>query len=437
MSDRLIDAFGALARVDVPLSWEDVTQRDGDALDHSVIDLSDIVGGEVRSSRRRLTAVAAVAAALVVAFVIVAVRAERKPDHTGGSVPSSVPPTTQSPPTTQAATSSFRVSPVTAWTGDLYLVWSGEAGQNENSARADGWAYDPVTGVTTDIPIAPIAPRTEAVGVWTGEELIVCCGAGVVGEGPAYDTGTAAAYRPGTDTWRRLADPPDVADRSFAAAVWTGDQMIVTFGSSAGSLVLSYAPATDTWRKLAAPPASLGRLPEAVWTGREVIVWTRADYAPSTADRGFRYDPSSDTWAAVPDPPAGSVTNWGSIAWTGDEVVVYGSSAADESRVAGARWRPGATTWRALSDPGLGPVNWYDGTPGSQALSWDDTTQRLIVWPVNGGERSEPLLSYDPTTDTWQRLGDQQLGFNPHLDISRGVVLRPDRAHPVVARLAG
>jgi hypothetical protein len=434
MSDRLIDAFEALERVDVPISWDDVTALDGDALDADAADLPDMATvGELRSSHRRLAAIGAAAAALVVAVVIVAVRADTKPDHTGVSVPSTVP-TTQATPTTQAATSSFRVFPVTAWTGDLYLVWSGEAGQ-DTSIRADGWAYNPTTGETTDIPTAPIAPRTEAVGVWTGEELIVCCGAGYSDGGPEYDTDTAAAYRPDTGTWRRLADPPDDAAGGWAAAVWTGDRMIVTLGSGAGSHVVAYDPTADRWSRLADPPASLGRIPEAVWTGREVIVWTREDYAPSTTDRGLSYNPTTDTWAALPDLPAGSVTNWGSIAWTGDEVVVYGSSAADESRVAGARWRPGDKSWRAVSDPGLGPVSWYDGTPGSQSIAWDDVAKRLVVWPVNGGEASSPLLTYNPSTDKWFRYPAQRLGYHPQLEIGDGVLLHPDRDNPVVARL--
>ena len=56
------------------------------------------------------------------------------------------------------------------------------------------------------------------------------------------------------------------------------------------------------------------------------------------------------------------------MAWTGDEIVVYGPSADDDSKVAAARWRPGDAAWRTVSDPGLGPVEWFEGTPGSQSL---------------------------------------------------------------------
>jgi N-acetylneuraminic acid mutarotase len=216
--------------------------------------------------------------------------------------------------------------------------------------------------------------------------------------------------------------------------------MIVIFGrtytSSETLLTLAYNPKTDEWHRLA-NPGGVARIPEAVWTGRQVILWDRDSYAPST-DQGYRYDPTTDTWAALPDLPAGSSTSWGSIAWTGDEVIVYGSSAEDESRVAGARWRPGDKTWRPLSDPSLPPVTWYDGTPGSQALAWDDATRRLVVWPAHGYEffdKAMPLLSYDPNTDTWRKLGGQRLGYHPKLVAGGGAVFRPDRNNPVVARI--
>jgi hypothetical protein len=395
MTDRVDDAFAALERVEVPVSWDDVVAREDD-VDLDSPDVADLANVEVRSPRRRLVAVAAAAAALVVALAIVVVQADGEPDQTISSVPSSLPPTTNTTPTTNAATSSFRVFPVTAWTGDRYLVWSGEDGSTQ-IPRADGWAYDPVTGETTDIPTAPIAARTEAVGVWTGEELIVCCGAG---DG---DAATAAAYRPDTISWRRVADPPDDAWGTFAAAVWTGDQMIVVFGPNdpdarglTAPLTVSYDPTTDQWQQLAEPPPTLARIPEAVWTGTDVVVWS--------GDGGFRYDPRLDTWFALPDLPAALAMTNGSVAWTGDEVIVYGNSARDESSVAGARWRPGDNSWRAISDPGLPPIDWYEGTSGSQALVWDDTTQRLVVWPAHGSEfaASVPLLAYDPDTDTWE-----------------------------------
>src|SRR5262245_27721220 len=253
MTDRVAEAFAALSTVEPPMSWEDVTARV--ETEDDAIELTD--APTHRSPRRRIAAVL-VAAALVAAVVVVATRAadHRARPHVSTSGASGPAPTNPTP-TTLRATRSSRNLAITAWTGSQYLVWSGEAAQfDAESGRADGWAYDPATGETTDIPVAPIAPRSAAAGVWTGNELIVCCGLRVA-DGAEYDTGTAAAYDPATGTWRRIADPPAVAARGFGAAVWTGREMLVVFAGrhdQGERAALAYDPARDSWRRLADPP---------------------------------------------------------------------------------------------------------------------------------------------------------------------------------------
>jgi Kelch motif len=438
MADRVAEAFRALDQLDPPVSWDDVIAR-GEAgrRDEITVIPDPRASRSARSTRRRRTSILAAAAVLLVALVVVlSTRSESPTDPsrvsaTGGSPATTPPPT----PTTEPATRSSRTFPVSVWTGDSYFVWSGEAGQYESSARADGWMYNPTTGRTVDVPTAPIAPRTEAVGVWTGREVIVCCGRSI-GTGASYDTATAAAFRPDTGTWRRLADPPTGSDRGFGAAVWTGTEMIVVFGTSESDspIAYSYNPDADAWRQLASPPTSVARIPEAAWTGTEVIVWSGADHGQGT-DTGYRYDPATNTWSELPVMPAASATNQGSIAWTGDELVVYGMSASDDTQATGARWQPGDTTWRPISGSGLAPIHWYDGTPGSQTLEWDDARQRLMVWPPNGGpglSTTPPLLEYNPARDTWRRFGIEDLGYHPDLLAHDGWLLRPDRDHPVI-----
>ena len=345
MSDRTAEAFAALLRVDPEVSWDDVTART--ALDTGLVDLAD--ASRTRSHRGRI-AVALAAAAIVAIVVVVATRDTDR--HTTPQISTSGangPAPTVPTPTTRPATRSSRSLGVTAWTGSRYLVWSGEASMfDAESGRADGWSYDPESDRSTDIPVAPIAPRSAAAGVWTGDELIVCCGLRV-GDGDEYRTDTAAAYRPATRTWRLLTDPPAVAGRGFGAAVWTGKEMIVVFAGrndQGPRAAIAYDPGTDRWRRLADPPR-LAISPQVAWTGQELIVWSPEYQYKSALDRGYRYDPATDRWASLPDVPDAFGPNWGSMAWTGDEIIVYGRS-TDETRASGARLR--------LGDDGVDPA---------------------------------------------------------------------------------
>ena len=77
----------------------------------------------------------------------------------------------------------------------------------------------------TALPKSPLDARTDASGVWTGEEFIVWGGAhGTKVDGEVLADG--AAYHPGRRTWRRLAPAP-LAARTRHSSAWTGEEMIV------------------------------------------------------------------------------------------------------------------------------------------------------------------------------------------------------------------
>lgn len=68
------------------------------------------------------------------------------------------------------------------------------------------------------------------MAVWTGVEILLW--GGLIDEWETFDTETHA-YDPAADRWRRLppaGEPPDV--RAAAAAVWTGDALLVWGGTS-------------------------------------------------------------------------------------------------------------------------------------------------------------------------------------------------------------
>ncbi len=368
MPDRLAERFAALDQLHAPVSWNDV-----EALEH---DVAPLVHSRPRRARRRLLAALAFVALLVGVITALVWIIDRDPStRDDGTVVVAQPTVVPSTPTTLTAARTSRTFAVSAWTGEQYLAWAGEAGDGEVSAGADGFAFDARSGTTSDIPLAPIAPRSGAAGVWTGRELVVCCGS-ATGTDAAYDTTNAAVYRKSTHEWERVAAPPVGTNRPYGAAVWTGSEMIVVFGSP--SFAVSYDPATNHWRRLAGPPAALSRRPQAVWT-------------------------------------------------------------VDESRVAAARLSLRDSTWRAVGDPALPPLRWYEGAPGSQAVAWDPSTRRIVVWPVRGDEyppgSKAPLLEYDPASGTWTRVGDVDLGYRPAVVAADGVVYQPDRENPVVADL--
>lgn len=418
MRDRLGETLEALERTPVPVTWDDVEARE------------TLPFPDAPQRRRRpwlLAAAAAVLAVVAGAAVVVAVDDENDPTETGPA------PTTTEPPTTvpgSPAPTTRRTFAVTAWTGSLYLVWGGETG-GDGVVSNDGWMFDPTTGETEPIPPAPIASRSGATGAWTVDELIVCCGIAAAGD----RTDTAAAYNVSTGMWRTLADPPAALVGRYAAGVWHQrcpnveaecdpdrppiDFVVVSGGVAQPTEVATYDTRSDRWRTIDGAPDGIGTQPEIAWTGTDLILWKRAAHGDG-ADSGYRYDPATDTWGELPPLPE-PVTR-ASIVWAGNEILVWGLHADDDTRGVGARWRPGDDEWTPLPDPGLPTIDYYNGTPGSQALVWDDVTERVILWPTHGGEHGYdesgapgpiPILAYDTATDSWERLGQANLGYPP------------------------
>lgn len=404
------------------------------------VDLDRVRRG--RTSRRsRALIVAAAAVILLVAGVALVAFRKNEPSVRVTTDPPVQPDSTTVPPdataTTGPATRTLRTSPVTAFTGAEYLVWSGEAGANDTSQRADGFAVDVRTGEVRSIPVAPIDPRSGATGVWTGSELIVCCGTGQA-DGYRVDTRSAAAWDPATGEWRTLARPPEAIARSYPTSVWTGDLMIVV---ATGPAAAAYDPGTDRWAEIPVPPI-VGRRPESIWTGNEMVVWDshwgsgEALMYPLTgalADRGWTWAPGSDAWSELPALPEGSRTRLGSIAWTGRDVVVWGQSTHNDALGVGARWTPGADEWRPIAPSPQGPVaDAYNGTPGSQTLAADaDLDGRVIVKGLDGAS-SPPLYIYSADTDEWIPTQLTVPGFHPNISLVGDRVLVPDSDDPII-----
>src|ERR671925_388559 len=105
-----------------------------------------------------------------------------------------------------------------------------------------------------------------------------------------------AGATPLAGAWRALPKAPIVPNDGGLASVWTGRQMIV-FGRAAKkgpggatsdrvNVAAAYNPARKTWRRLSPPrPTPSFLRNDAVWTGKEALVWgqgTRLAYNPRT-----------------------------------------------------------------------------------------------------------------------------------------------------------
>jgi hypothetical protein len=112
----------------------------------------------------------------------------------------------------------------------------------------DGAAYDPVSDSWRMIAEGPIE-LTDAVGVWTGTEMIVFGAALHGGNFPETPTAIGAAYNPVSDTWRPA--PESDIDPNANTASWLHDRLIAWDYSSHTS---AYSPGSDTWVSLMGPP---------------------------------------------------------------------------------------------------------------------------------------------------------------------------------------
>lgn len=298
------------------------------------------------------------------------------------------------------------VSPPVAWTGAELLV--AQAGCCADLGSVNITAYDPETNTWHALPPTPLTPREFAAGAWTGTEMIVAGGlASPDGDAEhAVAVTDGAAWDAATNTWHAIAAMPTTLPGGDPTAVWTGREVLVwssvpgTANNKGREVVLAYNPSLNTWRSL--PPSGLTPRAGAitVWTGHELVVWggLNADFTVAYGD-GARLDPATYTWQRLPPAPV-PARGQATAVWSGHEVLLWGGDSAAGIEVGkGAAYNPSTNSWRALP---LSPLR-------AKTLPAGVWTGRffIVIGGSAGGSLPAPgpgAAAYDPATNTWTAL---------------------------------
>jgi N-acetylneuraminic acid mutarotase len=167
-------------------------------------------------------------------------------------------------------------SPLAFWTGNRLLVWGGTNAGSPYGVNTGG-LYDPVYDVWRPTSASAPTPRYGDSGVWTGNEMIIWGGIDV---STYVDSG--GRYDPESDLWTSTSQSGVPQARYLHSAVWTGTRMVIWGGfnnvfESADPYLSTggiYDPVSNSWSALSNAASPAGRASAAaVWSGERMLVW--------------------------------------------------------------------------------------------------------------------------------------------------------------------
>lgn len=243
-------------------------------------------------------------------------------------------------------------------------------------------------------------PRASAAAVWTGKEMIIFGG----NSPTATLLSTGARYDPAADGWTPIATNKTLSPSvgTVPNAVWTGSEMVVlwgnaTVGSSPATVGGIYNAQGNSWRSITLTKASINLSASIVlWTGHEVLVW-RGDGA------ALRFDPVSGSWNSISRTNAPSARTSSTAVWTGQEMIVWGgvSTQNNSGLLDGARYNPRLNTWKPMASLNAPAYRYLH-----HSAVW--TGKEMIVWAGNRASASATPTAngaaYDPTANTWRTI---------------------------------
>lgn len=373
----------------------------------------DELGGQPRSRRWRRPAAAAAVLVVGIAAALVVTWSDESGDagvdvDTAGTTPNSSPPTTV---LAQEVPGEWRTLPSTLGSGtelspfaaqldeDRVLVLHLENGGNDVA----GEIIDLAAEATQPIAESTLLWRAFSMVAWTGEEVIVAGGS----NGPGIDV-AGAAYDPGTDSWRRIADPPGFTpgrseNQAAGPGVWTGTD-VISWQSG-----LAYNPNSDSWREIEPFPLA-PRMDEAVTAfPGGVFVWggCNTDLVPNCDDSreaelddGAIYDPATDQWTALPPSPLdGGAGTLAVYATAEGKIIVAVPHPSDPNDATVAAFDTTTMRWELLPD--------LPSEAGKRASAMVWTGNGVIVWGGYGETyeaETDAGFQLDLDTDSWRPL---------------------------------
>lgn len=323
-----------------------------------------------------------------------------------------------------AAPLTARSEPVAVWTGAEMLVWGGFVNGSSPRYFADGAAYDLNTRTWRTLPASPLTARHGAVGVWTGDELVVWGGAH--GDGGRGETAPAdgAAYNPRTNRWRMLPVAP-LTGRIYATAFVLNGRIVILGGRPAMSTATDYVrvdaaeydPQADRWERLPDLPATPGHDVDRVIAGPRdgrlyaVLQWHRTtpnsdnSYSETGGYDAVEYDFAAGRWGKAPAPPmnvgpTGLVPTSAGLVMPAAAFGLYGAAGPRGSNLHGQRLVAGRG-WVPMSH---GPADDLRGDSlwtGAALVTYNTGT-----YLGSGAGASLPGNGavWDPARDSWQPL---------------------------------
>ena len=373
-----------------------VTASEQEPLPDAVLVGSGSLVESGRAGQRRWAAFALAALSLVAVGVAVAV--ERDADDEGVTLRIAANPSA-------ADTWSFdpdiplraRSQHLAVSTGTGALVWGG---YNERAGGegglSDGAYFDNTDGSWRRLPNAPLDDiRGDAIGVWTGAEVVVLNG--------VSGRAKAAAFDPVRFAWRALPDPPIANAANAVSRLLYLDGAVIAVGvsdeveSSVRNQVALLDLDANRWSIGQSPPVGFGSDFDAVVAGDEIVVVSRSTVGgKSCGTLGIAaYRPDVDRWLELPVGPAVSRLS-PVVAWTGTELFVGGGATCDSAGIGDDQTTATADlldlrsgTWRPTSPA-------PSGFAGSFRYGDPWTGHSVVVMQRDGS----PLL-YHAATDQW------------------------------------